>query len=135
MDLTETTRLAAIINCIRPDWPQASLTTAITKHLSHRPFRDVLIALAWVAADPATATPARVLENGPWWDAVAAGNNQAPATPTNSTLEGRCKRGHWIVAGENHVCAPIGDPKAGAAAARQALAAARAAHTPTKETL
>jgi hypothetical protein len=125
MDLTDTTRLAAIINCIRPDWPQASLTTHIAKHLSHRPFRDVLIALAWVAADPDTATPARVLEHGPWWDAVAAGNNQAPATPTNSTLEGRCRCGMWTVRGENHQCAPKADPHAGAAAARAALHAAR----------
>jgi hypothetical protein len=123
MDLTDTTRLAAIINCIRPDWPQASLTTAITKHLSHRTFRDVLIALAWVAADPNTATPARVLEQGPWWDAVAAGNNQAPATPTNSTLDGRCKCGLWVVRGEGHTC---GRPDyTNAAAARAALHAAR----------
>jgi hypothetical protein len=125
MDLTDTTRLAAIINCIRPDWPQASLTTAIVKHLSHRPFRDALIALAWVAADPNTATPARVLEHGPWWDAVAAGNNQAPATPTNDRLEGRCKCGSWVVRGEPHTCARLADPHAGAAAARAALHAAR----------
>jgi hypothetical protein len=125
MDLTDTTRLAAIINCIRPDWPQASLTTAIAKHHSHRPFRDVLIALAWVAADPNTATPARVLEHGPWWDAVAAGNNQAPATATNDRLDGRCKCGSWVVRGEPHQCARLGDPHTGAAAARAALHAAR----------
>jgi hypothetical protein len=123
MDLTDATRLAAIINCIRPDWPQASLTTAIVKHLSHRPFRDVLIALAWVAADPNTQTPARVLEQGPWWDAVAAGNNQAPATPTNTTLDGRCKCGLWVVRGEPHTCAR--PDYTGAAAARAALHAAR----------
>ena len=125
MDLTDTTRLAAIINCIRPDWPQASLTTHIVKHLSHRPFRDVLVALAWVAADPNTQTPARVLEQGPWWDAVAAGNQQAPATPSNDRLDRRCKCGQWIVFGEAHACARIADPHVGAAAARAALHAAR----------
>jgi hypothetical protein len=126
MDLTDTTRLAAIINCIRPDWPQASLTTHIAKHLSHRPFRDALIALAWVAADPDTATPARVLEHGPWWDAVAAGNNQAPATWINTSLDGRCgKCGLWTVRGESHQCARIADPHTGAAAARAAIRKAR----------
>jgi hypothetical protein len=125
MDITEITRLAAVINTLRPDWPQASLTTAIVKHLSHRPFRDVLIALAWVAADPNTQTPARVLEQGPWWDAVAAGNQQAPATPSNDRLDRRCKCGQWIVFGEAHACARIGDPHAGAAAARAALHAVR----------
>lgn len=127
MDLTEITRLAAAVNALRPDWPHASLVTFISRDLSHRAYRDVAVVLSWVACDPATQTPRRVLEQGPWWDAVAAGIGLAPATPTNSTLEGTCKCGLWVVRGEPHVCARVGDPHAGAAAARAELAAARIA--------
>lgn len=145
MDLTETTRLAAAINALRPDWPHASLVTFLTRDLSDRAYRDVAVALTWVACDPATQTPRRVLEAGPWWDAVAAGVGLAPATPTNSTLDGRCpKCGMWTVRSESHQCAPLADPalvqeaieasKKAIAASKEALAAARTAHTPTKET-
>ena len=123
MDLTDITRIAAIVNCARPDWLQASLTTLISQHLAHRPYRDTLIALVWVAADPATQTPKRVLEAGPWWDAVAAGNGVAPATPSNTTLAGRCRCGLWVVRGETHTCARVGDYPTGAATARAALRA------------
>lgn len=131
MDLTETTRLAAAINALRPDWPQASLVTFITRDLATRAYRDAAVALTYVAADPATQTPKRVLEAGPWWDAVAVAAGKAPATTTNTTLDGRCNCGQWTVRGENHTCARLGDPHAGAAAARAALDAARQAQEET----
>lgn len=66
----ETERLAAMANALRPDWPLKSLTTFIVNELTRRTYREVAIALAWVATDPVTATPKRVLEAGEWWTAT-----------------------------------------------------------------
>ncbi len=68
---TEAERLAAATNQLRPDWPVASVMTFLGKpELSRRAYRDVAVALAWVATDPLTQTPARLLEAGPWWRAT-----------------------------------------------------------------
>jgi hypothetical protein len=68
----EAERIAAAINVLRPDWPVRSLITLMGREqLKHRPRRDVLVALAWVASETNSSTPARVLEAGPWWKAVA----------------------------------------------------------------
>ena len=66
----EAQRIAAAMHAARPDWPASSLLTLIRKKLINRPRRDVLVALAWVASEPNSATPARVLEAGPWWRAA-----------------------------------------------------------------
>lgn len=71
MNEHEIGRLAAAAHQLRPDWPANSLRTFITKNLADRPRRDVAVALAWIACEPNTATPARVLEAGPWWRAAA----------------------------------------------------------------
>lgn len=68
----EIQRIAAAMHAARPDWPATSVATLIRKHLADRPRRDVFVALAWIASEPATSTPARVLEAGPWWKAAAA---------------------------------------------------------------
>ena len=60
----ETERLAAMANALRPDWPLKSLTTFIVNELTRRTYREVAIALAWIATDPATDTPKRMLEAG-----------------------------------------------------------------------
>ena len=70
MNEHETQRIAAAIHQLRPDWPLSSLRTFIANKLSDRPRRDVALALTWVACDSETRTPARVLEQGPWWSAV-----------------------------------------------------------------
>ena len=70
MDDHEAQRIAAAMHAARPDWPASSLLTLIRKKLIDRPRRDVFVALAWVASEPASATPARVLEQGPWWKAA-----------------------------------------------------------------
>lgn len=70
MNEHEADRIAASMHQLRPDWPIASIRTLIGKSLLSRPRRDVAVALAWVACDPKTATPARVLEAGPWWKAA-----------------------------------------------------------------
>lgn len=76
----EIDRVSAAVNRLRPDWPTASIRTIIAKHLADRPRRDVAVALAWVACEPQSATPARVLEAGPWWRAasVEGGTTREP---------------------------------------------------------
>ena len=64
---TEIERLAAMGNALRPDWPTASLVTHIGANYPNRAYRDVACALAYVATDAITATPARLAQQGPWW--------------------------------------------------------------------
>lgn len=67
---TELERLAAAAHALRPDWPLQSLLTRLTRHHAHTAYRDLAVALAWVATDPDTKTPARLTEDGPWWHAT-----------------------------------------------------------------
>jgi hypothetical protein len=77
MNETETQRIAAAINILRPDWPTASIKALLTKpELVNRPRRDVAVALVWVACESDTKTPGRVLAAGPWWQ--AASSDRAP---------------------------------------------------------
>lgn len=122
MNQTEITRLVAAAASLRPDWPHSSLLTFITQELAGRPYRDAAVALTWVATDPDTKTPRRVLEAGPWWQAIAD-PSQRGATPDLS-------KGHkcqscpgWVVPGDGHTCGRVLDPDQ----TRQAAAAARAA--------
>lgn len=77
----ETQRIAAALHAARPDWPAASIATLIRKHLADRPRRDVFVALAWVASEPNSATPARVLESGPWWKAAGVEGSAGKREP------------------------------------------------------
>ncbi len=89
----EAIRLAAAISCLRPDWPAASIKTLVmTKHAT-RPLQDVAVALAWVAADPGTRTPARINESGPWWPAPANGR---PITAMDRRMCGQCGMLHYL---------------------------------------
>lgn len=63
----EIERIAAATNALRPDWPLESLRTFIATKLGTRARRDVAVALAYVACEAETQTPARVLGPGPWW--------------------------------------------------------------------
>jgi hypothetical protein len=87
MNTHEAERIAAAMHEARPDWPTSSVLTLIRKSLLDKPRRDVFVALAWVASEPNSHTPARVLESGPWWRAAgvegAAGttNEPEPAPP------------------------------------------------------
>lgn len=95
----EAERIAAAINVLRPDWPTRSLITLLGRpQLASRPRRDVLVALAWVAAEPNTANPGRVLEAGPWWKAAAAGEPTASTrypAKAGSPDECRTHPGEW----------------------------------------
>ena len=75
----EKDRIAAALHQLRPDWPTKSIRTLLDKpQIADRPRRDVVVALGWVACENATATPARVLEAGPWWRAAAIETNGRP---------------------------------------------------------
>lgn len=71
MNETERDRIAAAIHQLRPDWPAPSIRTLLDRPtLAHRPRRDVAVALAWIACESSSQTPARVVEAGPWWQAA-----------------------------------------------------------------
>jgi hypothetical protein len=80
----ELQRLAMSANALRPEWPIRSLLTLLAKH-SARPYRDLAVALAWIATDAQTKTPARLAEAGPWWTATSMTEG---AGPTHSRM--RC---------------------------------------------
>jgi hypothetical protein len=70
-------RLAAMANQLRPEWPIRSLLTILTKHAA-RPYRDLAVALTWIATDARTKTPARLAEAGPWWTATSMTEGTGP---------------------------------------------------------
>lgn len=88
MNEHEIDRIASAFHVLRPDWPHTSLRTFIAKNLATRPRRDVCVALAWVACESNTATPARVLEAGPWWKAAAI-EGSGPTAPHTGRTVGR----------------------------------------------
>lgn len=82
MNEHEKARIAAAVNDLRPDWPTQSVRTLLDhRQLADRPRRDVAVALAWVACESNSATPARVLQPGPWWQAVAVNGTGGAARP------------------------------------------------------
>jgi hypothetical protein len=81
MNENEADRIAAAAHALRPDWPLASLRTLLARpEVVNRSRRDVAVALAWVACESATKTPARVLEAGPWWIATNADGQRTGRT-------------------------------------------------------
>lgn len=129
---TELERLAAMANALRPEWPVASLLTHLKTHHAARPYRDLAVALAWIAADPDTQNPGRLGEAGPWWGA-ANPKPQGPSTPVPPPVCRQCRHPHKP--DEPHDVSPhdllAHERKAGPAAARAALRTAAA--TPTTE--
>lgn len=79
---TEIERLAAAANAIRPEWPVRSLVTHLTNHHASRAYRDLAVALAYIATDPKTLTPARLKESGPWWRCT----EEQSRTPVGRTI-------------------------------------------------
>lgn len=133
MNEAQIKRLAMAVSDLRPDWLGSSLTTFITRHLAKRPYRDVAVALTWVATDmnpdgtPVTDTPARVLENGPWWRAATVEHPEQllGKNPTAATACRVCGRHvEQCICGER-VTRPA--PPLNAAARRAAANAVRTA--------
>lgn len=93
LDETQVARLAAAANSLRPDWPLRSLQSFIANRLVARAYRDVALALTWIATDPKTETPARVLEAGPWWKATNT-ERETPRPPRKAE-ECPIHAGNW----------------------------------------
>lgn len=91
---TELTRLADMAHALRPDWHARSVRAWLATNVRTRAYRDVAVALAAIACDSTTTTPARLDESGPWWAAaVAAGGASTPLPGPGSSK--RCDRpGH-----------------------------------------
>lgn len=86
MNITAIDRIAAAINCLRPDWPVSSIRTLITARLSERAAVDVAVALTVVACDPTSKTPARVIEDGNWWKVAQAASRSSEADRARSNV-------------------------------------------------
>ena len=69
IDKADAERIAQAIHDLRPEWPAQSVLTLIgnSDDLRTRAYRDLAVALTYVACDPASLTPGRVREAGPWW--------------------------------------------------------------------
>ena len=117
-------RIANAVSVLRPEWAAASIETLLldpAKHLSRRPACDVAAALAWVACDPASKTPGRVLEHGPWWP------TRPESEPARTAQCPRCRDFHPPT--ERHECVRPSSRKADhIAEMREAVAAARGNH-------
>jgi len=71
-------RLAMAANALRPEWPTRSIVTHLQSKHAGRPYRDLAVALAWIATDAKTQTPARLAEAGPWWTATSMTESAGP---------------------------------------------------------
>lgn len=121
----QTQRIATATNALRPDWPTQHLAAFITRELKTRTYTETAIALTWIATDPTTQTPKRVLENGPWWQATRA------QTPTTSVIPTRCGEHPQHRATTCPDCTNrTGDATTGAELARQAIRAGRTRYIP-----
>lgn len=80
LERTEIERLAQMAHALRPDWPVKSVHTWLAASYTDRAYRDVAVALAWVATDAKTVTPKRMDEMGPWWVATRAASSDATDT-------------------------------------------------------
>jgi len=153
-------RIAASITMLRPDWPQSQIVT-LCGELKHWPLLDLAVGLAYIAIDRkpdgswASKSPYRVKEQGPWRAiGIVDPEQQAARDRGQRELQER----HDLIATRARAIrlCPICDDEGrlansrlcthddratqtrstGAAAARQALADARAARqqTQTQET-
>lgn len=129
MNEHEAGRIAAAMNQMRPDWPTRQLLTLLRDpRIADRPRRDVAVALAWVACDPSSANPYRVLESGPWWIAVAVdGQTTGRREPFDheSTCD-ICGRGQTRHANLDHLFVSVLDHTRKLAATAEADADAKA---------
>jgi hypothetical protein len=131
MNEHEIDRIAAAMNQLRPDWPVKSLRTLLTRpELASRARRDVTVALAWVACESGTSSPARVIEAGPWWRAAGIEGTLTNRHPKPADACHRCGREYGPNCCDNPTQRPApGDSVRQAAVARELLRAARGVTT------
>jgi len=109
MNKTDVTRIASAINQLRSDWGAPELRSFIWNNLAARPAEDVMVALALVALDPDTRTPARVLASGPWWKATRPQGAPTGEQPAAKDAADRCKVCGHTRAGHDHLAAITDD--------------------------
>jgi hypothetical protein len=128
----ELDRCATVAALLRPEWPLGSLKTWFVKFSAkhaHRAYIDTLHAIVACYLDPATTTPARLAENGPWWR--AAPNAQPERKITMGTDAQLCRQCHRVLpppGEEEHDCRKRG-PSEAAKALLDAAKARAAAET------
>ena len=81
----ELTRLADSANALRPEWAARSVRAYLAAHHRDRAFADLATALAVLATDPTTETPARLGEHGPWWLATRRAQTVPDVGPGRGT--------------------------------------------------
>jgi hypothetical protein len=69
---TDLDRLTTAANALRPDWHHTDIRAYLAARHTHRQLAEIAVALAAVACDPDTRTPARLDLPGPWWGATRA---------------------------------------------------------------
>lgn len=107
----ELDRLASMAAVLRPDWPVRSVRSVLARpELARRPFADIAVALAVVATDPRSETPARVLQHGPWW---AAAYLASAEPPSSAPVGPECHRHPGHAAGRCGQCTAEATPSPG----------------------
>lgn len=121
MNRDDAARIAEAITMIRPDWLKSSLLTML-HDLRAKDALEVHLALVWIAYDPATKTPGRVREEGPWWHLLGAKTPAAPADRSHDLPRWR----------DDLTDTPRADPATVAKYANQVRQAAREATIPER---
>jgi len=111
MNQDELTRLAAMANALRPDWPAQSVRTYLDTTHAHRAYRDIAVALAWIAADPTTQTPKRLEHPGPWWTTTRDETPHPPVPPVTRLDLGTPQPAHVAERGAMQVRAAMAKTK------------------------
>src|ERR1035437_5900042 len=102
----EIQRLAAMGKPIPPGGPLKFLLTLISREPPTKPYPDLAVALAWIATDAQTKTPARLSEAGPWWTATSMTEGAGPGqSRMQCAVHGEHHAGHCVE------CVAAGGPK------------------------
>lgn len=127
-------RIADAITALRPTWTQNRLMALMANPTirARRQPKDVAAAFAWIALDPDTREPTRILESGPWWGtADASARSDGPAyrytnprdCRTCNQPESKCTRdGHEYAPAFNGLDRATPEQRAAVKAAAQQLA-------------
>lgn len=67
MNPHEQDRWADAVHALRPDWTRDQLRTFAAAHLTSHPYRDAVLAAAYVATDANYRGPEVLNTPGPWW--------------------------------------------------------------------
>ena len=83
MTREQATVIADAINRLRPRWTTDELMTVMgdPRIRERRNMRDVASALAWLALDVGTQSPARLFAPGQWWQNAKAVEHIGPVAP------------------------------------------------------